>query len=86
MYRTPYIACLCAVGARGRPVVAKPQNHPAVPSKGDALTIMLDEPKPLEFTQEMKRSLHRLVVRNSLKSTTLIRLTLAHSRHSTVDR
>jgi hypothetical protein len=47
---TPYIAFLGPLKARGRPVIAKPQNHPAVPSKGDALTVMLDEPKPLEFT------------------------------------
>jgi len=36
--------------ARGRPIIAKPQNHPAILGKDDTLTIMLDEPKPLEFT------------------------------------
>jgi len=46
---TPYIASLGLLRARGRSVIAKPQNHPTVPGKGDALTIMLDEPKPLEF-------------------------------------
>jgi len=35
---------------RGRPIIAKPQNHPAVLRKDDALTIMLDESKLLEFT------------------------------------
>ena len=56
---------------RGRSIIAKPQNHPAVPGKDDALTIMLDEAKLLEFTYEVKRSLRRLVVRNCFKSATL---------------
>ena len=44
------ITSLGPVRARGRSIIAKPQNHPAVPGKGDALTIMLDETKRLEFT------------------------------------
>jgi len=47
---TPCVAFLVLVSARSRPVIAKAQNHPAVPGKGDALTIMLDESKLLEFT------------------------------------
>jgi hypothetical protein len=47
---TPCVAFLVPVSARSRPVIAKPQNHPAVPGKDDALTVMLDEPEPLEFT------------------------------------
>ena len=46
----PYVASLGTVRMRGRSIIAKPQNHPAVPGKDDALTIMLDEAKLLEFT------------------------------------
>src|SRR5678816_1956880 len=48
--RAPYIPFLGPGKARCCGVIAKPQNHPAVPGKDDALTIMLDESKLLEFT------------------------------------